>query len=345
MTIVLSLATSAVAQQTKFAPAAPAAFLEAEHNVRNEFVQRYPLMDQFKGAVGAQAGQNKAAIGLMKLADQQPVDQKFGLVFAYVMQGKVEAKKTTAAPPSYWQRQLGALMTALPFGDDMAKIYLAQSEARAALKNEEAPNRLALDSLQNFRTLIVGYGIATGAEFDHAVPLAKTRLILTMFANLQADIGLPCPFSIFLLDMEGAEADDTNNVPVAREAVGRLLGKSSADYLHFPEYSREQKSVALKHAYLHLLQNSQKVAAAPSFENLNDYLRVAGMSSNSGTWSVQEESGNAHPFSELMRVTFGDAELRKFSQKSEGPEKDADRVAVILLWAQFRMGSSGWMIG
>lgn len=341
----LSIPVPAVPQQTKLAPANAGAFLEAEHAVRHEFLQRYSLSDQAMATMGPQTTKNRAVMQLLKTLDQLPDDEKFGTVFAYVMRGKVEAKKTTAAPPTYWQRQLGELMKALPFGDNAANAYIAQNETRASQENAEAPNRLAQERLQNFKTLVVGYRIATGAEFDQADPLEKTRLILSTFSKLQGDIGLPCPFSIFLLDMDAAQAGDADNPPVTRDVVGRLLGKSSTDYQHYPEYSREQKSVALKHAYLHLLEGAQKVAAAPSFENLHDYLPMAGMSANRGSWSVQEETGNAHPFTEIMRATFGDTELQKFSHEAEGTEKDAERVAVILLWAQYRMGSSGWMIG
>ena len=340
--LVLSLVVRAVAQQTKVAPADSAAYLQAEHTVRHEFVQRYPLLDQAKASLGPRGMKNKGAAGLFKTIDGLPDDQKFGLVFAYVMQGRVEAKKSTAAPPTYWQRQLGALMATVPLGGEVAKPYLAQNESRAARENDEAPNRLALKSMQTFRALIVGYGMATGEEFDQAAPLARTRLILRMFAKAQGDIGLPCPFSIFLLDMDAADADSP---PMARETVGRLLGKSSAEYLHFPEFSREQRSLALKQAHLHLLEEARKVAAEPSIEALNRYLLVAGMSCESGSWSVQEESGKAHAFAELMRVTLGDAEVQKFSHEAEGPAKDANRVAVLLLWAQYHLGTSGWLIG
>ena len=231
-------AATAIAQETKLpAPDTPS-YLEAEHNVRHEFLQRYPLADQMPAPVTRMDGQSKAGAAAMKmmqkLMDQQPEDNKFALDFAYVMKGNVEAKKVNAKRPSYWQRQLAGLMEGLPFGGAMATSYLAQNQTRAAIANQEAPNRLALDNMQNFKILVIGYDIATGEEFDHAAPLARTRLILTMFSKVQQDISPACPFSIFLLDIDESEANEPGVTPGARGLVEHLLGKSSPEYLRFP---------------------------------------------------------------------------------------------------------------
>ena len=347
LALTIGLAGHAVSQEKKISNSDSTSFIQAEHSVRHEFVQRYPLLDQYSASMGSQAFKNSYAANLMKTLNQLPDDQKFFLDFAYVMEGKVELKKKTALPPSYWQRSLAELMTALPFGDAMAKTYLGVNAAKTEMENSEAPNRLALENMQNFRELILGYKIANGEDFDHATLIERARLILTMFTKVQEDVSLPCPYSIYLLDVDASDKSDLNSSSVPREIVGHLLGKKSPEYLQFPLESREQKSAALKNAYLHLLDNAQDVAAAPSAEILRGYLHVAALqlSASGGNWYIEDESNKTFSFSDLMRVTFGDAELQKFNHKPEGSEKDADRVAVILLWAQYRMGTSGWMIG
>jgi hypothetical protein len=347
LALLIGLTGPAVSQEKKIAVSDSFSFLEAEHNVRHEFVQRYPLLDQFSASMGSQASKNRYAADLMKRFDQLPDDQKFAPDFGYVMEGKVKIKKKTALLPSYWQRSLAGLMKALPFGDAMAKTYLGGNAAKTEMENSEAPNRLALDNMQNFRELAVGYKIASGEDFDHAAALARTRYILTMFGKAQEDVSLPCPFSIYLLDVDTLASSDTDGPSVPREIIGHLLGKKSPEYLQFPEDSREQKSVALKHAYLHLLADAQRVATVPSAETLNGYLQFAALqlSATNGNWYIADEFNKVYSFSDLMRATFGDAELQKFNREPEGPEKDADRVAVILLWTQYRLGTSGWMIG
>jgi hypothetical protein len=141
---------------------------------------------------------------------------------------------------------------------------------------------------------------------------------------------------------ERSPTDDVSQIYVAR-----LLGRGSKEFSEYSNYSREQKTKTLARAFKAFAEAGIRVADDGHVGALDSYLASLGFSlqqSPSG-WAMSDERSRTTTDTELIKKEFGEAALKQFQAQAEGPDKDAVRVAAILLFTQFQIVAAGLIVG
>ncbi len=172
-------------------PSYPSDFAAQERQVRQQFLARHPL---------ALSGAQTTFFSVVRQQGPEAEERvRFLVDFAGAMRGEVEPPPPKPVKPSYWKAQLTDQMDGIPFANAIARALGRAWNARHPPADEL--DLLALRNQQNFRAIVSGQGIATAEAFDAATPELRVRLLFRALRKLYEQIGSPCPYTVYLLDL------------------------------------------------------------------------------------------------------------------------------------------------
>lgn len=289
-------------------------FLSREASVRHDFLVRYPA--------------NLGPLAKVVNSSNSTEQQLFDVSMAQVMLGKTQPANQKL--PAYWRARLAGFVETQ--SEALARLILGRNNDPSQV-DPKSVDKLAKLNMQAFRALALQYGgVASADVFDSSPPLVQARYIMTGMKGLLGDVSFPCPYTVYILDMDEEQKDDQPDY--ARDYFATMAGRDNGDYAHFSSFNRQQKTDAFQRAFAALIDAGQNLALHPDQDTLAGFGRHFGVTvehSGDNLTFVGPTGGKRETDSDVVFAVYGFDGLKAFKQMSEGPAKSDMRIAAVVL--------------